>query len=145
MKMQCLKCQNELEERATSLPAEVKGEAVTVEGMTSLVCPACGYATVRGGDMPEYMRRAADVFRRRHGLLTSDEIRSRRQALNMTQDEFANHLSVGIASIKRWELGQVQEKAMDSLIRVRTSRAEAQENLCQLSGLFRTLTPPKPP
>ena len=51
----------------------------------------------------------------------------------MNQDEFARHLEVGVASVKRWEFGQVQDKAMDLLIRTRTSRSEAFENYSQVS------------
>jgi transcriptional regulator with XRE-family HTH domain len=59
--------------------------------------------------MPEYGRLLSDSYRYVHGLLTSEEIRSRRQHLNMSQQEFAGHLGVGIASVKRWEMGKIQD------------------------------------
>ena len=95
--------------------AEVKGEAVPVlfDGWR---CP-CGYETVDGADMPSFMREAADVYRRNHDLLTSLELREARQARGMNQNEFADFLGVGSASVKRWEMGQVQDRAMDNLIR----------------------------
>lgn len=133
--MFCMNCEHELERRFASIPAEVKGEPVVVEGMMVFLCPSCDYRTVRSEDMPEFMRRAADAYRREHGLLTSEEIRSRRSALQMTQEDFAGHLSVGIASVKRWELGQVQEKAMDSLIRLRTSWVDAEANFREIEQL----------
>src|SRR5712692_4900978 len=128
--MNCISCHAaELEERTTKMPAKVKGEALMVPRIRALVCPNCGYKTVKGSTMPEYMRLAADVYRANHGLLTSDEIRARRKALGMNQVEFAAHLgSVGVASVKRWELGQVQDRAMDKLIRVTTDANEAKTN-----------------
>lgn len=127
--MTCIKCRRaELTEQATDLTAEIKGEAVLVQGFPALVCAKCGYKTIHGRDMQEYMRVASDVYRRKHSLLTSVEIRERRERLDMSQEEFARYLDVGVASIKRWELGQVQDRAMDRLIRVSTDLTEAYHN-----------------
>ncbi len=65
--------------------------------------------------MPEYMRKVADAYRRDRKLCTSDEIRSIRGKL--TQQRFADALHVGVASVKRWELGLVQDRGNDRLIR----------------------------
>jgi len=70
---------------------------------------------MEGEDMPEYMRKIADAYRRDHGLHTSDEIRAIRGKL--TQQRFADALGVGVASVKRWELGLVQDRGNDRLIR----------------------------
>jgi DNA-binding XRE family transcriptional regulator len=70
--------------------------------------------------MPEYGRLLADKYRARHGLLTSDEIRKRRRRLELTQEQFATHLGVGIASIKRWEMGKIQDLRNNQLIVERT-------------------------
>ena len=85
--------------------------------------------------MAEYMRLAADVYRRKHSLLTSEDIRERRERVNMAQEEFARYLGVGSASVKRWEVGQVQDRAMDNLIRVYTDIAEALHNCKKVSQL----------
>jgi len=97
----------------------LRGEKFLVE-MMALVCPRCGYATVDGNDMPDYMRRVADAYRSTHGLLTSDEIRQTRMRLGMSQAAFAKHLRVGAASVKRWEMGKVQDASSDELIRLKT-------------------------
>ena len=131
--MICVNCDNNLEERLVDFPSEIKGECVIVPQMKAFVCLSCGYKTILPGEIAEFMRLAADVYRRQHNLLTSDDIRSRRRSLQMNQDEFARHLEVGVASVKRWEFGQVQDKAMDLLIRIRTSRSEAFENYSQVS------------
>jgi putative zinc finger/helix-turn-helix YgiT family protein len=134
--MKCINCKTgQLESRQAVVPAEIKGEAVSVE-MEALVCPNCGYTTIHGSHMAEYMRLAADVYRVTHGRLTSSEIRNRRKKwLGMNQAEFASYLPVSPASIKRWELGQVQDEAMDELIRVKTSVEAARENYIRVAAL----------
>jgi hypothetical protein len=47
----------------------------------------------------------------------------------MTQQQFSEYLGPGIASVKRWESGQVQERAMDELIRLKTDPDAARRNL----------------
>jgi putative zinc finger/helix-turn-helix YgiT family protein len=127
--MTCIKCRKaELTEQAADVTAEVKGETVLVSDFPALVCAECGYKTIHGRDMQEYMRAASDAYRRKHSLLTSVEICERRERLNKSQEEFARYLDVGVASIKRWELGQVQDRAMDRLIRISTDLTEAFHN-----------------
>jgi putative zinc finger/helix-turn-helix YgiT family protein len=134
--MTCIKCRKaELIEQPADLTAEVKGETVLVPQFPALVCSECGYKTIRGHEMQEYMRAACDVYRRKHSLLTSTEIRDRRERLNQSQEEFARHLDVGIASIKRWELGQVQDRAMDRLIRISTDPVDAFHNFKKVEQL----------
>jgi len=132
--MICLVCDTELREQLADMPVEVKGESLTIKDFNALVCPSCGFKTIRGSDMTEYMKLAADTYRRKGGLLTSEEIRSRRQFLGMSQEKFASYLEVGTASIKRWELGQIQDKGMDHLIRLVTSLEEAKQNYLRLSN-----------
>jgi hypothetical protein len=54
----------------------------------------------------------------------------------MTQSEFASYLGPGVASVRRWELGQIQDKAMDMLIRLKTYPAEARQNLRTVADQF---------
>lgn len=135
--MTCINCRKaELAEAKADMPAEVKGEQVLVPETQALVCPECDYKTVRGQYMQEFMRKAADVYRHKHDLLTSTQIRERRENLGHSQEQFSNYLGVGIASIKRWELGQVQDRAMDKLIRMCTDTADAEHNLRQVQRLL---------
>lgn len=136
--MICIKCRKaHLVEGLADLDVEVKGETVVVPNTEAMKCPNCGFQTIRGSAVAEHMRRAADVYRRKHNLLTSGEIRERRERLGMTQEQFAAYVSVGVASIKRWELGQVQEAGPDMLLRLRTSRHEALAALEVLSDLLK--------
>jgi putative zinc finger/helix-turn-helix YgiT family protein len=85
-----------------------------------LVCRGCNFQFFGTGQLDEMRRRTADAYRKKHNLLTSVEIVNRRKALGETQEEFAKHLKVGIASVKRWETWLVQDKRSDELIREKT-------------------------
>ena len=127
--MRCIQCKaSELENRMAEIPIKVKGEMFSVE-MQAIVCPGCGYQTSDGSRMAEYMRAGADMYRVKHNRLTSSDIRTRRRSwLGMNQLEFAAYLPVSPVSVKRWELGQVQDEAMDELIRIKTDAEAAREN-----------------
>ncbi len=113
--MKCFACgDGELESRSTSIEGEIKGKKYGVE-MPALVCNACGHIALEGKDGQEFMRRVADEYRRAHHLLTSGEIKNIRGSL--TQQAFADQLGVGVASVKRWELGLVQDKRNDKILR----------------------------
>ena len=79
--------------------------------------------------MAEFGRLLADKYRQDHGLLTSVEIRSRRKRLGMTQEEFARHLGVGIASVKRWEMGKIQDQRSNECIIWKTEQQPSLEPL----------------
>lgn len=53
----------------------------------------------------------------------------------MSQKDFADRLKVGIASVKRWELGAIQDESSDRLIRLSTDVDEARLNLRELEAL----------
>jgi len=135
--MNCIQCgKAQLVKRRARVRGELKGEAFSVT-LPALVCPSCGFTTVEGVDMPEYMRLVADAYRKKHRLLTSDEIRRRRQRLGMSQLRFSEYLGVGIASLKRWEMGKVQDTSSDELIRLRTDEKAASDNLKRIRRLLR--------
>jgi len=112
--MKCFVCnKGALSRQLAEVDGKIKGKTYTVETM-ALVCDHCQHVAVEGADMPEYMRKVADAYRRAHDLYTSEEIKAIRGRLN--QQRFAVALGVGSASVKRWELGLVQSKAHNKLI-----------------------------
>ncbi len=124
--MKCLDCgTGKPVNRVADVEGEVRGERFTVASK-ALVCDRCGYQAMEGEDVQEFMRALGDAYRRAHRLLTSAEIRSRRGALGMSQSEFSVYLGVGVASIKRWELGAIQDVAIDRYLRLKTDPEEAQ-------------------
>jgi len=46
-----------------------------------------------------------------------EQIVEARKKLNLTQEDLASAANVGIASIRRWETGQIQTKPMDDVLR----------------------------
>jgi len=42
---------------------------------------------------------------------------------------------VGVASVKRWELGQIQDEAMNNLMVLKTDLAAAKRNLAEIAAL----------
>lgn len=133
--MTCFNCgQGLLLPGVMDLVGERNGESFTVR-MEGLRCAECGFQTADSGQSSEFTRLVSDAYREKHGLLTSAEIRSRRMQLQMTQQQFAEYLGPGIASVKRWESGQIQDKAMDELIRLKTDATAAKQNLEELRRL----------
>jgi putative zinc finger/helix-turn-helix YgiT family protein len=96
-----------------------------------LACTTCGFKTLDNAQSGEFTKAISDAFRSAHGFLTGAEIKERRSKwLQMSQRQFADHLGgVGLASVKRWELGQIQDRAMDELIRLKTDPRAARNNL----------------
>jgi putative zinc finger/helix-turn-helix YgiT family protein len=83
----------------------------------SHVCPVCGLeaGSVQEGAMAQ--RAIADTYRKTAGLLTGEEIVRFRKKMRLTQPQLAGKMGVGVASIKRWELGLIQTKSMDRALR----------------------------
>jgi putative zinc finger/helix-turn-helix YgiT family protein len=99
---------------------EFRGETLEVEA-PAMRCQHCGFEIAVPGSLDALRLATADAYRQRHGLLTSEQIVSRRSAMGMTQRVFADHVGVGVASLQRWENGLVvQDKGSDLLIRERT-------------------------
>jgi len=84
------------------------------------VCSECGFSILADGQSDKLRMKTVDAYRNKHGLLTSFEMVARRKKMVMTQQQFADHVGVGIASIKRWEGGRVQDPSSDALIRIKT-------------------------
>ncbi len=81
------------------------------------VCEECGLEVATSKQAGAMQRTIADIYRTEKGLLTGQEIKNRRKDLDMTQQNLADDMSVGIASIKRWEGGIIQTPGMDKLLR----------------------------
>jgi putative zinc finger/helix-turn-helix YgiT family protein len=127
--MNCLGCgKHALQGKTIALVGEARRERFEVR-MAGLECPNCGYKTVEGRGMPTFMRLVADEYRKKHELLTSEQLIARRKHLGMSQAEFAAYLQVGEASVKRWELGSIQDKAMNQLIELMTDPVRVAEHL----------------
>ncbi len=81
------------------------------------VCPVCRLTAASLEQTGKIQRLIADKYRKKVGLLTGEDIKKKRKELGLTQENLADELAVGIASIKRWEGGVVQSKSMDTLLK----------------------------
>lgn len=120
------------------LTGRVHDEEFTINS-EALVCPRCDFKTIPKEHMAEFALRIADEYRKAHDLLTSSQIKDCRADLGMSQQQFAQYLGVGVASIKRWELGQIQDGAMNNLMVLKTDLAAAERNV---SGVAQRLGKP---
>jgi putative zinc finger/helix-turn-helix YgiT family protein len=118
----CLQCEHaSFEPAEANVIQELRGESFTV--LTPVMrCARCGWQTLGPGQIDALRVRTADAYRRAHDLLTSEDIRARRERLRMSQRQFADYLGVGAASIPRWEGAQIQEPVYDQKIREKTDR-----------------------
>ena len=60
---------------------------------------------------------ACDAYRKKYGLLTSEEIVSIRKQYGLSQNDFSALLGWGKVSIKRYEMDHVQSRAYDTVLR----------------------------
>ncbi len=79
-------------------------------------CQDCGAEIGTVEQTAATQKAISEAFRKAQGMLTGQEIRDRRKKLGLTQKELAKQMNVGIASIKRWEGGLIQSKAMNTAL-----------------------------
>jgi putative zinc finger/helix-turn-helix YgiT family protein len=100
-----------------------ENETVTYRGKEFVVetegyeCPTCKIKAATIKQSAKTQKAISDAYKSAEGLLTSDEIRNYRIQLDLTQQALADKISVGVASIKRWEKGLIQSKSMDQALR----------------------------
>jgi putative zinc finger/helix-turn-helix YgiT family protein len=108
-----------LVEKRGTLRLPVNGEEVAVPSAAHLKCPNCGEVVLRFQDSKRLGEDAISIYRKKHGLLSADEIRSIREHFHLTQAELARLLRLGANTVSRWEAGRnVQTASMDMLLRL---------------------------
>lgn len=133
--MKCFRCaKGNMVTRVTEIQSNVRGESFTVQA-EALVCPRCGDVTLTEEQSLSYSVISADAYRKAHSLLTTAEMKAARRRLGLSQKQFADRLRVGIASVKRWEAGAIQDESSDKLIRLCTDPKEARANLREIERL----------
>ena len=106
-------------EKRGRLVLPVNGEEVAVPGAQHLRCPKCGEVALTGTAARRLGEDAIAIYRRKHGLLSADQIRGIRERFGLTQAAFARLLRLGSNTLSRWEAGRnVQTEAMDTLLRL---------------------------
>lgn len=93
-----------------------RGQELTCR-VEQYVCGTCGLEVATKSQVGSMQKTIADAYRVKKGFMTGQKIKAKRTELNMTQKDLADVMSVGIASIKRWEGGIIQTAGMDKLLR----------------------------
>ena len=87
---------------------------VRIPGLHVLRCENCGALVLDD----EANLKVSEALRAEAGLLTPEEIRSRREELGLTQKQLAEALQVGEWTLSRWETGgQIQQRSLDRFLR----------------------------
>lgn len=103
----------------SSLKFLVNGEDISVPESPHLKCLKCKEVVLRLDEARKLRERAHDLYHKKFGLLSTDDIQSLRERLGFTQGELGQLLGLGQNSLSRWESGRnVQSVAMDHLLRL---------------------------
>lgn len=115
----CPRCGTLMRAAKRSLELPVHGEEITVPNVEHLACPTCHERVFTLEQSRDFHERALLLYRKKYGLLTSDEIRAIRDRLGISQRALALLLRLGPASVARWEANRnVQTASMDVLLRL---------------------------
>ena len=115
----CPACGTTMVEKRGRLRLPVNGEEITVPSAAHLACPKCGEIVLRYRDSRRLGEDAVAIYRKKHGLLSAEEIRALRERFDLTQADLARLLRLGANTVSRWESGRnVQTGAMDILLRL---------------------------
>ena len=114
----CLPCRKTVEadvvERKETYT--VKGESIEILAQVA-VCPQCNQDLYDDELDSQTQQSVFNQYRQKHGLLTPEEIRRIREKYKLSQKAFSRLIGFGEVTIHRYELGSIQEKTHDLLIR----------------------------
>ena len=115
----CPACGTVMVEKRGRLTLPVNGEDIAVPSALHLRCPKCHEIVLRHADARRLGEDATAAYRRKHGLLSANEMRAIRERFKLTQAQFGALLRLGTNTLSRWESGRnVQTEAMDTLLRL---------------------------
>jgi putative zinc finger/helix-turn-helix YgiT family protein len=102
-----------------------RGKQVKVR-VKHYVCPVCALEADDLRLATENQNALSEAYRASVKLLTGEQMIKGRKKRSWTQEDLARAANVGVASVKRWETGQIQTKVMDDVLR----RALSGEAIC---------------
>jgi putative zinc finger/helix-turn-helix YgiT family protein len=95
---------------------DVKGEDISVVSEIP-VCPKCGEKIGDSRLEADNVKRAYDIYRARHNLVSPSDIKKLRSKYGISQRSLALLLGIGEASIVRYEEGSLPSKSNNTLLR----------------------------
>lgn len=115
----CPTCGTKMVEKRGALRLPVNGQEISVPSAVHLRCPNCGEVVLRFRDSKRLHEDATAIYRKKHGLLSADEICLIRERFGLTQADLTRLLRLGANTVSRWESGRnAQTAAMDMLLRL---------------------------
>jgi len=113
----CPNCEKErdLELIRTTEDVEVRGEHIEV-GVEYYKCLSCGEEFEDPYSDDDPLDKAYKEYRRRHGMIQPEEIRSLRKRYGLTQNEMAKLLGWGATTLSRYENGALQDEAHEKTL-----------------------------
>ena len=115
----CPECGGAVKRIRTVVTTRIGRRTIPVAGKFLRCQGECCEIYFAPGEADEVSRRAAEIARSDHGLLTPQEIRDIRGQHDLTQQQLEQLLNVGPKTVVRWEKGTVvQNAATDTLLRL---------------------------
>lgn len=115
----CAECGGSVSPSTASIPFDVRGETVLVDGVEHGLCDACGEIYMSLDAAEALQSKAIEASKAAKGLLSPAEIRELRHSLSLSQAAFEELLGVGAKTVVRWEKGTVfQGATADRLMRL---------------------------
>jgi len=115
----CTACGTTMNPARGRLKVPINGEEIGVPSASHLKCPKCGEVILRFREAKRLHEDAIELYRKKHGLLSANEIRAIRERFKLNQAELARLLRLGANTVSRWESGRnVQTAAMNMLLRL---------------------------
>ena len=128
----CYDCDKyvEYDEKAVKRTISVRGVKISCV-ITECYCKNCGGRVLVESVEKENEIKLYDLYKKKMGLLTSDEIRNILRKRDMKQKELAVFLSIGEKDITRYLNGSIQSKNIDKMLRL-VDDDEAFERMMEL-------------
>ncbi len=113
----CEKCEKEVETKVITRKENFKicGENIEVDAQV-MICANCGEEIFNEELDSATLLNAYNEYRRRHKLLSPEEIKRIREQYGLSQRSFAKLLNWGDKTVRRYENGAIQDKAHNSLL-----------------------------
>ena len=120
------------EKTRKDIDRRIAGEVIRFS-MEVPTCSACGKMLLTNDLDNQLEHQALKLYKNKYELLSGDEIKDIRvNVLNMSQDQFADYLSVCPTSIFLWERkNRPQDRSTDQLIRIKSSPEYVEKHLVQ--------------
>jgi putative zinc finger/helix-turn-helix YgiT family protein len=114
----CLECRKTVEADVVERSETYTVKSEPYETLARIaVCPQCHQDLFDMELDTDNQRRVFDQYRQKNNLLTPEEIKAIRERYGLSQKAFSRLLGFGEVTIHRYELGSIQEKAQDLIIR----------------------------